>query len=71
MEENKETLNILEENLKLGNNNTINLKIINDMIKIKIIYNEKNYLGIFTQKYFKDFNDDYDIFSSIIGIKKR
>ena len=66
MEENKSTLNIIEENLELGDNNKINLKIMNDKLKIQITYNEKDYLGIFSLKYFQDFDDDYDIFSSIV-----
>ena len=70
MEENKASLNLLEETLKLSDNNTINLKIINDTIKIEITYNEKDFLGIFSQSYFKVFDDFYDIVSSIIGIKE-
>ena len=70
MEKNKSNINILEETLKLSDNNTINLKIINDTIKIQITYNEKDFLGIFSQNYFKVFDDFYDIVSSIIGIKE-
>ena len=57
-----------EEILKLDNGNKIYLNIVNNMIKIQISFNSKEYLGLYSLNFFQK---DYDFFSylSLIGIK--
>ena len=57
-----------EENLKLENENQITLNIVNNMIKIHILFDKKEYLGLYSLNFFKK---DYDFFSflSLFGIK--
>ena len=57
-----------EEILQLDNKNKIYLNIVNNLIKIQISFNSKEYLGLYSLNFFKK---DYDFFSylSLIGIK--
>lgn len=57
-----------EEILKLDNGNKIYLNIVNNLIKIQISFNSKEYLGLYSLNFFQK---DYDFFSylSLIGIK--
>ena len=68
MESNKAPVSSPEESLKLENGNQINLNIVNNMIKITISYDSKEYLGLYSINFFQK---DYDFFSflSLIGIK--
>ena len=68
MESNKAPDSSLEESLKLENGNQIYLNILNNMIKIKISFDSKEYLGLYSLNFFQK---DYDFFSflSLFGIK--
>lgn len=68
MEPNKTPDSSQEENLKLDNGNQIYLNIVNNMIKIKILFDSKEYLGLYSLDFFQK---DYDFFSylSLFGIK--
>ena len=57
-----------EEILQLDNKNKIYLNIVNNLIKIQISFNSKEYLGLYSLNFFQK---DYDFFSylSLIGIK--
>ena len=68
MESNKAPDSSLEESLKLENGNQIYLNIVNNMIKIKISFDSKEYLGLYSLNFFQK---DYDFFSflSLFGIK--
>lgn len=68
MEPNKTPDSSQEENLKLDNGNQIFLNIVNNMIKIKILFDSKEYLGLYSLDFFQK---DYDFFSylSLFSIK--
>ena len=68
MEANKAPNSSPEESIKLENGNQINLNIVNNMIKIKISFDSKEYLGLYSLNFFQK---DYDFFSflSLFGIK--
>ena len=68
MEPNKAPDSSAEESIKLENGNQINLNVVNNMIKIKISFDSKEYLGLYSLNFFQK---DYDFFSflSLFGIK--
>ena len=68
MEPNKIPDSSPEESIKLENGNQIYLNIVNNMIKIKISFDSKEYLGLYSLNFFQK---DYDFFSflSLFGIK--
>ena len=68
MEPNKIPDSSPEESIKLENGNQIYLNIVNNMIKIKISFDSKEYLGFYSLNFFQK---DYDFFSflSLFGIK--
>ena len=68
MEPNKTPDSSPEESIKLENGNQIYLNIVNNMIKIKISFDSKEYLGLYSLNFFQK---DYDFFSflSLFGIK--
>ena len=68
METQKPIKQIKEESITIENGNKINLNIINNMIKIQIIFDSNDYLGIFALNFFQK---DYQIFClfGINGVK--
>jgi hypothetical protein len=68
MEPNKTPDSSPEESIKLENGNQIYLNIVNNMLKIKILFDSKEYLGLYSLNFFQK---DYDFFSflSLFGIK--
>ena len=57
-----------EELINMENGNKLNIKIVNNMLKIHIFFNSKDYLAFFSLNYLKK---EYEIFSylSLVGIK--
>lgn len=53
MEPNKAPDSSAEESIKLENGNQINLNVVNNMIKIKISFDCKEYLGLYSLIFFK------------------
>ena len=53
MEPNKIPDSSPEESIKLENGNQIYLNIVNNMIKIKISFDSKEYLGLYSLNFFK------------------
>ena len=68
MESNTISEKTKEEYLEIENGNKININIVNNLLKIQVIFNSKEYLGFFSLNYLKKENKIFS-YLTLIGIK--
>ena len=68
MESNTISEKTKEDYLEIENGNKININIVNNLLKIQVIFNSKEYLGLFSLNYLKKENKIFS-YLTLIGIK--